>query len=85
MKYNKIQNLEFLKFNLLVVFSELGIEESLFDSMSSQQLRERINQEYPIAIEHNSSSQQLIRKKRGKLLLLVMQYHYQYQLANSRV
>ncbi len=84
MKYNKIQNLEFLKYNLLVIFSELGIEESLFDSISPQELRELINQTYPALIEDQSSSQYVIDKKRRKLLLLATQYFYYYQLANSR-
>lgn len=83
MKYDQLKHKEYLESRLLKIFLDLGIEEDRLSSITIAEIREIIDQNYPVLTPITDESK-LIHKKKLSLTKEAINIMYYYSLIKKR-
>jgi|DEB19_MinimDraft_3_1074340.scaffolds.fasta_scaffold168377_2 hypothetical protein len=83
MKYDKSKYKEYIESKLLSIFYSLDISEDRLDTITMQEIREIVDQTYPILSSGSEESRE-IKSTRNKILALATESMYYYNLIKKR-
>lgn len=83
MKYNQEQHKQFLESNLLSIFSSLDIPEDKLSSITMSEIRDYINETYPL-LPNAGDAGDAIETERMKTLAAAIENLYYYKLIQKR-